>query len=378
MTPRATAPVNAFHDGVIELCKDRLREALSAGTGLYDRQLRDRKWDATIGTEDLTSTAICLISIHRAAIDPASIGLDPTKTLRALVEVTRRRAYRGGLGLVVWANAVWGGISLDDLTRECGIPLTLSKGELDTLTTMELAWLASGLLHEGVRTQGATMDQRIGAALGALLERHIDQARIFCHSAEGASASERLRRWVPNFADQIYSVQACAFAGQSRSDKRALAASEACAARLVELQGSLGQWWWHYDARDGKVAQGFPVYSVHQHAMAPMALMALAAAGGKDHRAAVELSHAWIATNELSAELLDRSAGTLWRDIELEEGQLSRVARHARSISGLKPSDGGMHATNLKVNHETRPYEWGWCLYAGAIANGSERAGHLV
>ena len=34
-----------------------------------------------------------------------------------------------------------------------------------------------------------------------------------------------------------------------------------------------GQWWWHYDVRDGSVVERYPVYSVHQHAMAPMALL---------------------------------------------------------------------------------------------------------
>jgi hypothetical protein len=120
------------------------------------------------------------------------------------------------------------------------------------------------------------------------------------------------------------------------------------------------------------------VYSVHQHAMAPMALMSLAAAGGTDYRERVELSHAWVDRNELGVSLLDREAGTIWRDIEPDESEISRAARHARSVLGWKPGDGGIAAKNLKVNYETRPYEWAWCLFAGAIAAGLERSEHVV
>lgn len=377
-SPRAARAVVSFHERVAGLCKDRLREALNPATALFDRQLRDRTWQATRDTEDLTSTAICLIGLHRAEVAPRVIGLDVRRTLSALVEVTRRRRYQGGLGLVLWANAVWDGLPLDELLRKTGMALAPGRELTASLTTMETAWLVSGLVHEHRRSRSPRAEAALEVATRALLERYQPDTRLFRHAGDEASVAHRLRKWVSNFADQIYSVQATAFVAITRGRREALAASEACAARLVELQGELGQWWWHYDPRDGRVAQGFPVYSVHQHAMAPMALMTLAAAGGADHRAAVELSHAWLGRNELGAQLLDREAGTLWRDIELVESRLARTARHAIRVVGWKPPDVGLHETNLKVNFETRPYEWAWCLFAGAIAAGSTRPQHVI
>ena len=70
------------------------------------------------------------------------------------------------------------------------------------------------------------------------------------------------------------------------------------------------------------MAQGFPVYSVHQHAMAPMALMTLAAAGGTDHRSPVKLSHEWIDKNEMHRSMLDHQAGTIWRDISPDSSRV--------------------------------------------------------
>jgi hypothetical protein len=378
MTARANESVVAFHRDVTALCVDRLREALNDKTFLFDRQLRNRRWEETYETEDLTSTGICLIGIHRAGVDPKAVGLDVSRTLGALADVTRRRAYPGGLGLVLWANAVWNGLALEELLGRTGLSLARPAELVSPLTTMETAWLASGLVHELQRRDDPVARAALEVVHGDLLGRYQRDTRIFCHASDAAPPAHRLRKWVANFADQIYSVQAMAFMAKTGRSRAALDAADSCAARLIELQGSLGQWWWHYDPRDGSVAQGFPVYSVHQHAMAPMALMAVAAAGGRDDRAAVELSHAWLAKNELEFQLLDRDTGTIWRDIELEEGELSRVVRHTRSVLGWKPSDGGTVATNLKVNYETRPYEWAWCLYAGAIAEGQERDGHVV
>ena len=159
-------------------------------------------------------------------------------------------------------------------------------------------------------------------------------------------------------------MQATAHAAP-RVGAAALAASRACAARLVSLQGELGQWWWHYDPAAGTVTQTFPVYSVHQHAMAPMALLELAAAGGPNHRAARARGYAWVEANETGRSLVDEPAGTVWRGVERLEPTVARVARHARSVARWRAPDAA--PPRLRVNRETRPYEWAWCLFAGAL-----------
>jgi hypothetical protein len=370
-------PISAFHRRVAAMCRDRLREALDPATHLFARQLRDRRWDRTLGSEDLTSTAICLVGLHRAGVDPRAVGLDPRRTLAAMSDAWWARGYPGALGLVVWANAVWDGAGVDRLLRTLGTSLGRTGAATATLTTMEAAWLVSGLVHEWRRARRPSTRIALDTALGELLARHDPTTHLFRHASEAASLKHRVRRFVANFADQIYAVQATAFAAACGARADALGASQACAARLASLQGDLGQWWWHYDPRDGKVAQTFPVYSVHQHAMAPMAFTALATAGGPDHRAAVERGYRWITRNETRAPLLDEEAGTIWRSLERDEGGVPRLARHARSVVGWKASPAAS-APRLRVNHETRPYEWGWCLYAGALAAGGERGEHAA
>jgi hypothetical protein len=378
MPPRASDEVVSFHRKVAGLCVDRLHDALNPASHLFDRQLRDKRWGETLDTEDVTSTAICLIGLHRAGVNSSRVGLRLRPTIDAMSRALKRRAYPGGFGLVVWANAVWNELTFDQLVEQCGLNLDAAREFVAPLTTMETAWLLSGLIHEVKRSGNTRAHAAKEVVLAELLGRFRPKTGIFLHASDRAPVRHRLRKHVANFADQIYSVQALAFAAITERSKPALEASQVCAKRLVELQGPLGQWWWHYDPRTGGVAQGFPVYSVHQHAMAPMALMSVAAAGGTDHRAAIDLSHRWLKQNELSVDMVDLGQGTIWRDIEPEESDIERLARHSRSVLGWRPVEAAKLAGRLKVNHETRPYEWAWCLFAGSIAAGHSKERHVV
>jgi hypothetical protein len=178
----------------------------------------------------------------------------------------------------------------------------------------------------------------------------------------------RFRAHVGCFADQVYPIQALARFAAATGDARALEASAACAQRIVELQGTAGQWWWHYDTRTGNVVEGYPVYSVHQHAMGPMALFDLAEAGGPDHGPAIAKGLDWIHDHPESAEsLIDESRGVIWRKIGRRERR--KAVRTLRAVTtAIRP---GFRLDRLDrmfppgpIDHECRPYELGWLLYA--------------
>jgi hypothetical protein len=366
--------IKTFYQRAEVPCLDRLRNALDPKTSLFSRQIRKRVWESTLGTEEVTSTAICLIALFRSGVSPVRIDMNTVATLEALVEGARRHNYPGGAGLVIWANAVAGGVPLPELLRRLDISLEDPDFHVKQITTMEVAWLVSGLAHELRRDPSGGCGMVLEAAAAGLLSRFNPEAGLFHHCSEKAPLRHRLRRHLPNFADQIYPVQALCHAAVVIGLPSALKTAAACAAKLVALQGDLGQWWWHYNSQTGAVARPYPVYSVHQHAMAPMALMALTAAGGESFAAAIERSLAWISDNELGVDLLDVRAGTIWRDIEMKVGSPRRLARLAGSLLGSETAPGSVSAGDLIVNFETRPYEWGWCIFAGAMARGVEAA----
>ncbi|AKV04178.1 hypothetical protein AKJ09_10841 [Labilithrix luteola] len=325
------------------------------------------------GTENLTSTAIGLIGIHRAGIEARDLGIDVAKTRKALLGLTRSRRYWGGFGLVLWANAVWDWMPVGSLQERCEMALCELPDRLSAMTTMQVAWLASGLLHEWKKRGNARTQDWSHLTLRELASRLMPESRLMRHASDRAPLTARLRQNVANFADQVYAIQTLAFAEIAFGGGTWLKRAVQLADRNVALQGPLGQWWWHFDARRGRVLQRYPVYAVHQHAMAPMALLAVTSAGGPSYENWIRRSQDWIHDNESSTSLVDRGAHTVWRDVEPRENALARRRRHARSLLGIED----VSSPRLAVNRETRPYEWAWCLYAGATASGPARKGHL-
>lgn len=355
-----------------DLCVARLRDCLDPATGRLGRQIRDGVWAPTRGTESLTSTAIGLIGLSRAGIPPRQVVGDAIGLCHQLAQGVRDEAYPGALGLLLWANSGLRAAAPLALLAEAGYDPAELEVLLPSLTTMEAAWMVSGLLHAGVPALRPTLL----AALRELESRLDPETLVFRHCSGGAPLRHRMRRRTANFADQVYPLQALAFAALVLGDPRLRALADRCGTRLVASQGAGGQWWWHHDAPTGEVAERYPVYAVHQHSMAPMALRALALAGGRSHEAAVLASRAWLQENELGIDLVEPLSGIIWRSVERDEGNAAHGMRQARLLAGLPALD--PPAPRFRLNREMRPYEWGWLLYAMAIEDGTPPAGHIA
>jgi hypothetical protein len=238
--------------------------------------------------------------------------------------------------------------------------------------TVEAAWVLSAL---AAARDTVDVEARFTAARNRLLRARIEGSPLFPH-ATGPGLVPWYRAHVSCFADQTYPLQALARAhasGDRGGDPEALAAAEACAARICELQGEGGQWWWHYDARTGGVVEGYPVYSVHQHAMAPTALFDLADAGGTDFGAAIRKGLRWMTdVPELAGAqhrepmILDE-LGATWRKVY--RGDPKKAVRAARGLSTRLAPSVRLQSLDrvyrpLSVDRECRPYEFGWMLHA--------------
>ncbi|MFI6656401.1 hypothetical protein ACIBL8_12920 [Streptomyces sp. NPDC050523] len=237
--------------------------------------------------------------------------------------------------------------------------------------TVEAAWVLSAL---AAAREAVDVEERFTAARDRLLRARIGDSPLFPH-ATGPGLVPWYRAHISCFADQTYPLQALARAHASADDgdAEALAASDACAARICELQGEGGQWWWHYDARTGGVVEGYPVYSVHQHAMAPTALFDLADAGGTDFGAAIRKGLRWmtdvpeLAGSEHREPMILDELGATWRKVY--RGDPKKAVRAARGLStrvapGLRLKSLDRMYRPLSVDRECRPYEFGWMLHA--------------
>ena len=233
--------------------------------------------------------------------------------------------------------------------------------------TVDYAWTLTALLAaQELSDFGTPAEQAAERLLGAQGDNG-----IFPHALP-AETLGRYRAHVGCYADQVYPIQALARYYVATGDPRARDAADRCAAQIVRQQGAAGQWWWHYDLRTGDVVEGYPVYSVHQHAMGPMALFDLYEAGGSEHGAAIARGLSWLRRHpETTDELLDDRSGAIWRKVGRREPR--KAVRSIRSVAtSLRPR---MRVTPLdrifppgRVDHECRPYELGWLLYAWLAA----------
>jgi hypothetical protein len=275
---------------------------------------------------------------------------------RASVAATRDSTNVGDLAVVAWAAAELGHEFRDEAIER----LRRRFAAAPNLPTVEAAWALSAFVAAGARADA----QR---ARALVLEAWSEGGGLFAHWVH-PSAAPWWRAHVGCFADQVYPIQALARLHVAWPDEQALRAANRCAARICDLQGEGGQWWWHYDVRSGNVVEGYPVYSVHQDGMAPMALFDLAEAGGEDHLAEIRRGVAWM-TNapEIGRSLIDENETLIWRKVGRSDPsklvrRLRAGARRLKKSSQLAWLDGLFPPAT--IDFESRPYHLAWVLYA--------------
>jgi hypothetical protein len=363
----------------------RLRAAYPAAAGLVDRLVRlavaglpgmqhpdglychTRTFPTPGGPpgppagRSLRYTAIVLLGVRHLDANRERQALGGRTADQVCDALLRRLAGTESVGDA--ALAVWAAAAL----RHAGLPRALARlDELDrrpgARSTVDLAWLVSGLVAARSRLD---VEARLAHARARLLGSRMAGGVLFPH-VTGPGLQPGYRAHLACFADQAYPVQALARLHAAADDPAALAAAQACADRICAVQGAAGQWWWHYDARTGDVVEGYPVYTVHQHAMAPMALLDLADAGGARHDAAIARGLAWLADRpEYAGPMIHDEPGVTTRKVARRDPK--KLVRGVRGAStGLRP---GLRLGLLDrvfppgaVDPECRPYELGWLL----------------
>ena len=301
--------------------------------------------------ESLRYSLMTLIGLSTAERAGQVHGFDLEATRSPLVaRLDDPRLKPGDYGLHLWADAVTGGGLGDDLVRRLERSLAATGGPA-AREGMEVAWIVIGLALQG---------RPAGAALELLLTRNRSESGLFFHRGDGG-----LRRGLPNFATQIYCTLALATAARAGLDDRALPAARACADRLLALQQLDGGWPWLYDARTGGVVEPYEVYSVHQHAMAPMGLLTLEEVSGDDrYKAAAAKGLEWIhGRNELGLDMVDEDEGMIYRSIRRRR-PWDRIALYANTGSAVTRLPRPFRDGVAELNATCRPYELGWLLEA--------------
>ncbi len=356
-----TVPGRAQIDELLGVVPPGLRR-MQLPSGLFCHEVRAPSWQPR--GRSLRYTAMVLIGLSRA--EPA--GFDHGLERRAIEttlwsQLDSRELSVGDLGLLLWLDARTGcGRGEEVLARLNGaLP---GAGGLGALEGMELGWIATGLALQVAAGGPPGSEALLGEALRQLLEARRAPGGLFYHHGLRSN-----RRRFPNFATQIYGVLALSTAADF--DLRALPAARRAADRLLALQLPDGGWPWLFDAERGRVVEPYEVYSVHQDAMAPMALLGLWEETGDDrYREAVRRGLWWLwGENALGVSMVED--GFVRRSIRRRR-PIDRLALYANTAGSLVGRGGAVGADGaLEVNSSDRPYHLGWVLEAWSGRRGA-------
>lgn len=264
------------------------------------------------------------------------------------------------------AMALWADCTVQAGVGEGLVPRLLRAldGGLDRTIGRVLAWALTALSLHAERDD----DPRVKAAalrlrdVGANQCWHAD-SQLFDHFPGG----DPHQRTQALFSTQIYWVYALATYGRVFDDALAVQTAEQAMERLIALRDPFGGWPWRYDARRGVVVERYPVYSVHQDAMAPMAMHQLTRATGRSYVRIHQESLGWLWRNELGLSMVDPEHQVIYRAIR-RAFPLNRAAYGAgRAIARFgQRTPVADRPWFLRLNRTCRPYHLGWVLHAWA------------
>jgi len=319
-----------------------------------------------------TATALIGLAGESADVVKEILGHHSLEDVCAgLLERVEATDDMGEVALTAWAAHAIGHANASRATKALRM---MSPGQRP-YCTVELAWALTALVMDGTdMTQADSVAQ-------ALFSAFSETSDIFRRWPAGqvvpklpafvSGLGDRLpglRTHVSCFADFVYPVQALSHYHRATGHARAGEVASRCARRMCQLQGQDGQWWWHFDIRTGRVIERYPVYSVHQDSMAPMALKAVTKACGHDYSDAIEKGLQWLVDPpEATGSLLDEHRSVIWRKVARRgPGKLVRGLQATASClhSRLRAPGVDVLFPPISVDYESRPYHMGWILHA--------------
>jgi hypothetical protein len=361
-------------DRLAVLARELLPSMLDEASGLFVQKI---VWRAD-GAETSTATnalysAMSVIGIAHDR-DRQAEGVSVGRTLDALVGLAARKGSPAGLlGATLWALAVSRDERTGSFLQRCEERVNAPRA-----SSMELGLVLSGLaaVIEAFPHLRQASTRVAEPAVGELLGRFSGSAGLFFGSAGTLRTRHVLHRRFTSFASQVYPLHGLARFSQATEASPPPQVRRA-ADRLVEARGPYGQWWWVYSSKTGAVVEAYPVYSVHQHAMAFMALAPLQILGVGSYGAGLAQGLEWMfGANELGTPLVDFERTAIARCIQRRGGDadgflgMSRSQRRRTLLAswGLRsPADHTAGGNELEILHECRPYELGWLLYARSL-----------
>jgi len=228
------------------------------------------------------------------------------------------------------------------------------------LDLQDLSWLLWGACRAaeagvpGAEGLAGELHRELMRLPGRMLARHVQG---------------RLRSHFVSFGGTAYFLRALHEHARVFGDRASRTRFERGIRTAIGFQGPHGEWPWLVGVSSGCALDPYPVFSVHQLAMAPLFLLPALDDGSVDGVAeALRRGYRWaMGENELGLEFGRRDPFLLFRAIERRE-PFPKAVRYARASlrAALRRPAPSKPARRTRVNREWRSYEAGWLLYAWA------------
>jgi len=287
----------------------------------------------------------------------------------------------GDTGLVLWSQI----LRNEERAAQTAEAILSRQAEIFhptyAVASMETGFLMLGLAHAmRAGIGGSSLSSLAERTAALLLENQDEHSGLFSFgrklrrkNVQRAATDSRLG----SFASQVYPIMGLSAYATASGDSQAGLRARACSDRLVTLQGDAGQWWWVYHPGKAAAVVRYPVYTVHQDAMGPMALLATALWDDNSERYddAILKSLRWFDERPEfpSEDMISEPRGVVWRAVQHDDpektGRLG-LGRGELFRMGCAAWTGRADSRPLRkgfVCPECRPYHLGWILLAQAM-----------
>jgi hypothetical protein len=308
-------------------------------------------------------TIIALLGLQRLAESGGSLPFDLASIRNAVLEDTRWVRSFGDLGLFAWFTAECAPERLGLLLNEFDFAKALETyPDADQARAEGLALFLTGISHVRLACPGTLPDLTdIAVDTYHLLQDNQSECGLFGGAVFPGFFQRISGNRFGTFSDQIFAIYALATFAHAFQIEEPIESALSCANSVRDLQGEMGQWWFRYDKRACRVVNRYPVRSMNQDGIAPMALLALGEVTGQSFDEPIFKGLSWIAgANELETDLRSSDQDFIWDSI----GRRSRTEQHREAAFSFLGVTRDLQGKNLKISYEARPDHFGWLLYA--------------
>jgi hypothetical protein len=332
--------------------------AMQLGDGVFCAELHAGKTRPE--GRSLRYTLIVLLGLMRAEEHDFDHSLHAgALRSRVLSELGSDQLTAGDLGLALWGESRAGNQATGELVE--GLRRRLERG-LETLPSAEVGWIVTGLTEAGARGELGAGETLLDRCRSQLLSERRPRDGLVTQTARGP------RKRLPSFADQAFALLGLTQLARIRDDGEAREAARSIGELLLEGQMANGAWPWLYDPTRGAVVEPYELLTVHQDALAMIAMHGLTEATGEPRfRQAAVRGLDWVfGANELGAQMLDPDTDMVYAAIRRKRrfrraGQM-RDAAAVYLRTAPRPAD----PAELEIDRVMPTDHLGWLLEAWA------------